>query len=327
MRHHIALTILAPAIMLIGLKGAIPEINDQDSALVTGSISSTSPLEPAPGKSDRAVPAVSVPFLESSDATHDQGEEASPPPLPAPLNTEADDGAEIAESLDNLCSALMTSAQDNGLPVPFFANLIWQESGLRHDVVSPVGAQGIAQFMPEVAAEEGVGNPFDPRQAIPASARFLHALREHFGNLGFVAAAYNAGSHRVSEWLDHHRALPRETRNYVVRVTGRTIEAWRKSPADDSRLTFVRPLPCRELPAFAELEQALLRDARQRGEAAEIGEKTGTKASALHRLVAVARKLARRPVRAGASGVMARNFHARDAAHRSRAGHEKRRIA
>jgi len=61
MRHHIALTILAPAIMLIGLKGAIPEINDQDSALVTGSISSTSPLEPAPGKSDRAVPAVSYP--------------------------------------------------------------------------------------------------------------------------------------------------------------------------------------------------------------------------------------------------------------------------
>jgi hypothetical protein len=81
------------------------------------------------------------------------------------------------------------------------------------------------------------------------------------------------------------------------------------------------------LPAFAELEQALLRDARQRGEAAEIAEKTGTKASALHRLVAVARKLARRPVRAGASGVMARNFRPRDAAHRSRGGREKRRIA
>ena len=123
----------------------------------------------------------------------------------------------------------MTSAQDYQLPVPFFANLIWQESRLQHDAVSTVGAQGIAQFMPEVAAEEGVGDPFDPRQAIPASARLLHALREHFGNLGLAAAAYNAGAHRVGEWLDRHRALPAETRNYVVRVTGRTVEAWRKA--------------------------------------------------------------------------------------------------
>jgi len=134
------------------------------------------------------------------------------------------------------------------------------------------------------------------------SARLLRALRQHFGNLGFVAAAYNAGAHRVGEWLDHHRALPRETRNYVVRVTGRTIEAWRKSPLDDSRLTFARPLPCRKLPAFADLEQALLRQARQRSETVQIRLDTGKKA---------------------------RNYHGggHEAAHRQRPAHEKRRIA
>ncbi len=94
------------------------------------------------------------------------------------------------------------------MPVPFFANLIWQESRLRDDAVSRKGALGIAQFMPETAAETGLDNPFDPLQAIPASARFLRELRMQFGNLGFVAAAYNAGAHRVTEWLEHRGSLP-----------------------------------------------------------------------------------------------------------------------
>ena len=111
-----------------------------------------------------------------------------------------------AVSVDDLCHALLTSAQDNDLPVPFGANLLWQESGLREDIVSSKGAMGIAQFMPEVAAEKGLNDPFDPLQAIPASARLLRELRLQFGNLGFVAAAYNAGAHRVSQWLEHRRS-------------------------------------------------------------------------------------------------------------------------
>jgi soluble lytic murein transglycosylase-like protein len=160
-----------------------------------------------------------------------------------------------AESLDALCQSLMDSAQKNNLPVPFFANLIWQESRLHNNAVSPVGAQGIAQFMPRVAREFGVNNPFDPRQALPASARMLHDLRDHFGNLGFVAAAYNAGAGRVSAWLQHLRGLPRETRNYVMRITGRSVEQWRKAPPQDDAVTFKRQLPCRTLPAFAEIEE------------------------------------------------------------------------
>ena len=103
-----------------------------------------------------------------------------------------------AHSVSDLCNALYTSAEDNNIPVPFFANLIWQESGLQLDPVSSAGALGIAQFMPKVAAEVGLHDPFDPHQALPASARFLRALRDQFGNLGFVAAAYNAGAHRVA---------------------------------------------------------------------------------------------------------------------------------
>jgi hypothetical protein len=158
-------------------------------------------------------------------------------------------------SLDDLCQALFTSAQANDIPVQFFANLIWQESRLNPDDVSKKGAQGIAQFMPSVAAEKGLDDPFDPKQALPASARLLRELRMEFGNLGLVAAAYNAGPGRVARWLERRVSLPKETRDYVVRVTGLSVDAWRNMRVSDDALTFVQHLPCRSMPAFANVEQ------------------------------------------------------------------------
>src|SRR5215813_5352205 len=76
-------------------------------------------------------------------------------------------------SLDLLCDTLAASAQTSGLPISFFANLIWQESRFVFRAVSPAGALGIAQFMPGTAAAVGLKNPFDPLQALPASARLL----------------------------------------------------------------------------------------------------------------------------------------------------------
>ena len=210
---------------------------------------------------------VVVPTLEVIEASHEQEDSiAEPPSGEAAAATTAID--RDIESLDGLCNTLFDSAQHNDLPVPFFANLIWQESRLRHNAVSPVGAQGIAQFMPRVAAAVGLADPFDPRQALPASARLLHELRERFRNLGFAAAAYNAGVHRVSEWLLHGGKLPRETQTYVVRITGRSVDEWRKSPRGDSALRFARPLPCRELPAFASLEEEQAQQEQQVQQAA-----------------------------------------------------------
>jgi hypothetical protein len=189
----------------------------------------------------------------------------------AALDSDTDDGANTQNdasttpppptALDNVCNTLFTSAQNNDLPVPFFANLLWQESRLRADDVSKKGAQGIAQFMPKTAVETGLANPFDPMQAIPASAHFLQRLRMQFGNLGFVAAAYNAGPRRVIEWLERRASLPRETRDYVVRVTGLSVEAWKTMPIDNGALTFVPRLPCRSLPAFANVEQEQMQQA------------------------------------------------------------------
>jgi hypothetical protein len=196
-----------------------------------------------------------------------QAANAAPPSLPVPSPSEA--AAEPPVPLDQLCSALFSSAQDNDLPVAFFANLIWQESRLRDDAVSPKGALGIAQFMPKVALASGLENPFDPLQALPASARLLHELRDQFGNLGLVAAAYNAGTKRVSEWLSRHRTLPRETRFYVLDVTGRSVEQWQKTPPDSAALPLARRLPCRDFPAFAELAQTQSQQTQSQGDEAQ----------------------------------------------------------
>jgi Transglycosylase SLT domain len=101
-----------------------------------------------------------------------------------------------------------------------------QESRFRSGEVSSAGAQGIAQFMPRTAVEMGLKNPFDPLQAIPASARFLRKLYDQFGNLGLAAAAYNAGGGRIEKWLSRRSSLPKETRAYVKIITGHQAEAW-----------------------------------------------------------------------------------------------------
>ncbi len=132
-----------------------------------------------------------------------------------------------ADPIGTTCDLIESSAGATGLPIDYFTRLIWRESSFRATAVSPVGAQGIAQFMPGTAAERGLADPFDPIQAIPASARLLKSLVQRFGNLGLAAAAYNGGPRRVEDWLAGTGGLPRETRSYVAAVTGRTAEEWR----------------------------------------------------------------------------------------------------
>jgi hypothetical protein len=143
------------------------------------------------------------------------------------------------------CVMIEDAARSNSLPVSFFTRLLWQESGFQSDAIGPVtrsGARalGIAQFMPATAAERGLLEPFNPVEALPKSGRFLAELRYQFGNLGLAAAAYNAGPQRVREFLAGSRNLPSETRNYVFKITGHSVDDWRvdkrRSPDEEVRL-------------------------------------------------------------------------------------------
>ena len=153
----------------------------------------------------------------------------------------------VYRSRQDVCDTLAKAAQLNDLPVPFFIRLLFQESGFKPDVVSRAGAQGVAQFMPDTAADMGLDNPFDPMQAIPASARLLRKLFQQFGNLGLAAAAYNAGPKRIHEWLTKKGKLPQETQGYVMIITGRPVETWKVADARYAEMRLPRGAPCQEV--------------------------------------------------------------------------------
>lgn len=128
-----------------------------------------------------------------------------------------------------ICGLIGAAAEEHGLPKPFFARLIWKESRFDIKAVSPAGAQGVAQFMPATAKIRGLQDPFDPEQAIPASAKYLAELKAGYGNYGLAAAAYNAGESRVDRWRAGRSGLPAETRGYVYDITGRPAEWFRQA--------------------------------------------------------------------------------------------------
>ncbi|PWB63844.1 MAG: lytic transglycosylase domain-containing protein [Bradyrhizobiaceae bacterium] len=149
-------------------------------------------------------------------------------------------------SAEEVCETLNAAADAHDLPTPFFIRLIWQESRFDRKAVSPVGAQGVAQFMPATASAMGLEDPFDPIAALPMSAQLLRTLRNQFGNLGLAAAAYNAGPKRVVDWLAKRGVLPKETRDYVHRITGRPAEDWRgKNEVIHLETAVPRRAPCR----------------------------------------------------------------------------------
>ncbi len=132
---------------------------------------------------------------------------------------------------DALCRLIDGAARDHSVPAAFLTRLIFQESSFRPGVISPAGAQGLAQFMPGTARERGLLDPFDPEQAVPKAAHFLAELRDRFGNWGLAAAGYNGGPNRVAGWLAARKAgqsrfLPYETENYVLSITGTSVEDW-----------------------------------------------------------------------------------------------------
>ena len=152
----------------------------------------------------------------------------------------------IPRSRAEICDSLTKAAQTNDLPAPFFIRLLFQESEFKQGVISSAGALGIAQFMPETAADRGLDNPFDPLQAIPASAKFLRDLAQRFGNLGLAAAAYNAGPRRIADWLANKSKLPHETHNYVKTITGKPAENWTGAQAGSPALKLPKRAPCQE---------------------------------------------------------------------------------
>lgn len=95
--------------------------------------------------------------------------------------------------------------------------VIRAESAFDHRAVSPKGAQGLMQLMPQTADEMKVEDTFNPEENIFGGTRYLSLMMKRFRNdIRLALAAYNAGP----ECVEEHRGIPPfpETKDFVERV-------------------------------------------------------------------------------------------------------------
>ena len=122
------------------------------------------------------------------------------------------------------------------VPERLIRAVILVESRFDRRAVSPSGARGLMQLMPETAAILGVHDPFDPRQNIDGGTRHLRAMMVRFRHdVRLAVAAYNAGEGPVAAY----GGVPPypETREYVAQVLrfyNASIE-WHQSAGRDAR--------------------------------------------------------------------------------------------
>jgi soluble lytic murein transglycosylase-like protein len=122
-------------------------------------------------------------------------------------------------SADPVAAAIAEAAQRFGIPASWIRSVMRIESRGAVRAVSPKGAIGLMQLMPDTWAQlrlrYGLGeDPFDPHDNVLAGAAYLRELYDRYGAAGFLAA-YNAGPARYEAYRASGHPLPAETRAYV----------------------------------------------------------------------------------------------------------------
>ena len=150
-----------------------------------------------------------------------------------------DDGRDcirLQHYVGDVCTMIERNAADHRLDPNFLARLLWKESRFEPNAISPVGALGIAQFMPGTARLYDLDDPLNPAQAIAKAAWYLRYLTDMFGNLGLAAVAYNGGENRAARFMTETTVLPYETQDYVESITGFNAWRWRDNPPGEGEL-------------------------------------------------------------------------------------------
>jgi soluble lytic murein transglycosylase-like protein len=149
------------------------------------------------------------------DASAVKGFEVVPQVTPPPAAPVAPAAPRTVASIDprDLADA---AADRYGLPRELVRGVMAAESGYSMDAISPKGAIGLMQLMPDTARDLRV-NPNDPAQNVDGGARYLRDLLLRYnGGLRHALAAYNAGPAAV----DKYNGVPpyAETIQYVARI-------------------------------------------------------------------------------------------------------------
>ena len=120
--------------------------------------------------------------------------------------------------------------------------------------VSPKGALGRMQIMPQTAQDLGIPDPTDPVQSIYGGAKYLSQQLDKYGSPELALAAYNAGPGRVDDYQSGKSALPAETVAYVPSVAQR-YQALTAKPVATSDASSTAPSPSGLDQAIAKLRQ------------------------------------------------------------------------
>jgi soluble lytic murein transglycosylase-like protein len=138
-----------------------------------------------------------------------------PPPVPEPPPVVRT--ALWRSAAGSYADLIADAASRHGLEPALLTAMAQTESAFDPRAVSPKGAAGLLQLMPDTAERFGVTDVFDAPQNVEAGARYFRWLLERFeGRTELALAGYNAGEGTV----DRYRGVPPypETQDYVARV-------------------------------------------------------------------------------------------------------------
>ncbi|KTW16589.1 lytic transglycosylase [Sphingomonas sanguinis] len=164
-------------------------------------------------------------------------------------------------AVDPYAFHIAEAAQRFGIPERWIRAVLRAESAGDMRAISPAGAIGLMQVMPDTWATLRIRyrlgrDPHDPRDNIMAGAAYLREMWDRYGNVTAMLAAYNAGPGRYDDHRSTGRALPAETRAYVAALAPVLGDAlapettvantapppdWREAAIFVARSTEVRP--------------------------------------------------------------------------------------
>jgi len=163
--------------------------------------------------------------------------------------------SQSASTADPFARFVIEAAHRFGVPASWISAVMAMESGGDVLALSPQGAMGLMQIMPDTWAglrgRHGLGaDPYEPRDNILAGAAYLREMHDLYGSPGFLAA-YNAGPARYDEHLATGRELPPETQHYVAMLTPLIVEGQANGMVTVSR----RIMSWQDSPLFAARDQ------------------------------------------------------------------------
>lgn len=149
-----------------------------------------------------------------------------------------------AAAVDRWQSHIDEAAKQSDIPASWIRAVIEAESQGDPRAISPKGAMGLMQLMPDTWEDlrdrHGLGpDPFDPRANIRAGTAYLKAMHDRFGYPGLFAA-YNAGPSRYEDHLGSGRPLPAETRAYLEKLAQTPSEVSKPPAVLSGTLLFFR---------------------------------------------------------------------------------------